>query len=240
MTPEDEAMLKSLTPEALAKLAAKAAKLAEQYKARYEANKAKIAEQQKKWNKAHPDYSKKWHKTHPEYDKKHYKNNKDKIDEQHKARHEANPEYMTEYLKKWNKANPEARAEYNKKYAHDHPEVAKAARHNRRARLAGNGGSFTWEEFIDLCASYEFVCVYCGKENIVDGMVKPLTPDHIVAIANGGTGDIGNQYPACLHCNCSKNAKTFDEYMLTLPQEQQEEIVMRIFFAEHPKEREKI
>ena len=44
MTPEDEAMLKSLTPEALAKLAAKAAKLAEQYKARYEANKAKIAD----------------------------------------------------------------------------------------------------------------------------------------------------------------------------------------------------
>jgi hypothetical protein len=233
MTPEEEAMVKSLTPEALAKLIAKAAKKVEYNKKWHENNPEHDKKYSKEWyennSERKKEYCKKWHEDNPEYIKEYnkvwYENNPERGKEHRKRWHEKHSEYMKEYCKKWHK---------------EHPGVAKAANHRRRTRLAGNGGSFTWEEFVDLCVVYEFVCVYCGEENVVNGEVKPLTPDHITAIANGGSGNIDNQYPACLHCNCSKQDKTFEEYVSALPQEQQDEIEMRIFFAENPEEREKM
>jgi hypothetical protein len=48
-----------------------------------------------------------------------------------------------------------------------------------------------------------FICQYCGRHppDVV------LEPDHIVAVANGGTNDPANLATACFDCNRGKGAK---------------------------------
>lgn len=84
-----------------------------------------------------------------------------------------------------------------------HPENFIARRRLRRARLAAAEGTFTHEEFRDLCARYGNRCLCCGEQ-------KPLEPDHVKPIAKGGTNDIGNIQPLCRSCNSRKGTKTID------------------------------
>lgn len=54
-----------------------------------------------------------------------------------------------------------------------------------------------------LIAEYNFKCLHCGK-------IKPLTADHVVPIAKGGTSNIGNIQPLCKACNSSKGTNIVD------------------------------
>jgi len=83
---------------------------------------------------------------------------------------------------------------------------------------------------------YGNVCVYCGEKNILNDEVRPLTPDHVIPLVRGGSNWISNILPSCLTCNLTKSTKTFEEYLYVLPQEEQEEIMTRIYLAEHPEE----
>lgn len=75
--------------------------------------------------------------------------------------------------------------------------------YNYYARKAGAAGAFTQEEWDQLCAMYDNRCVACG-------LVRPLTPDHIVPIVKGGTNLIDNLQPMCRSCNCSKKELAID------------------------------
>ena len=78
-----------------------------------------------------------------------------------------------------------------------------ATKHKRRARVAGNGGSFTAEEWLDLCEQFGHRCACCrGK--------KPLAADHIVPVSKGGTSYIWNIQPLCKSCNTRKGTKIID------------------------------
>lgn len=81
--------------------------------------------------------------------------------------------------------------------------------HTRRARIKGSGTRFTPTEWQKLCVYYDHHCLCCGLE-------KPLTPDHIVPLACGGSNAIENLQPLCLDCNRRKANKTID-YRSTLP-----------------------
>lgn len=81
--------------------------------------------------------------------------------------------------------------------------------HAYRARKAANGGSYTAQEWNELCAFYDHACLCCGE-------CKPLTPDHVVPISRGGSNAIENIQPLCLDCNRRKSTKTID-YRPTLP-----------------------
>lgn len=80
---------------------------------------------------------------------------------------------------------------------------ARSYYHTYRARKAGNGGSYSSEEWDALCARYDYRCLCCGER-------KPLTADHIIPIAKGGSSDISNVQPLCLECNSRKGAKVVD------------------------------
>jgi 5-methylcytosine-specific restriction endonuclease McrA len=77
------------------------------------------------------------------------------------------------------------------------------ALHARRARKQEQGGSYSAQEWRELCAKYGHVCLCCGK-------ATRLTPDHVVPIAKGGSNDISNIQPLCLPCNLRKSTKTTD------------------------------
>lgn len=72
--------------------------------------------------------------------------------------------------------------------------------HNRRARIKGNGGSFTKEEWELIKRKFRYSCPACGSSGI------KLTIDHIVPIIKGGTNNISNIQPLCGPCNIRKHA----------------------------------
>ena len=91
----------------------------------------------------------------------------------------------------------------NAEYRKAHPETANARTHKRRAAKVGNGGAYTYEQWIALCDKYNNRCLCCGKK-------KKLTPDHVVPIAKGGSSNISNIQPLCMPCNAHKHIGTTD------------------------------
>ncbi|MCP4139989.1 MAG: HNH endonuclease [Chloroflexi bacterium] len=139
------------------------------------------------YNKA---YKNKYREKEKAYKKEYRKENKEKINAYHKEWSKANPEKRAAYKKEWRKANPEKRAAYDQK---------------RRARKAGNGGSFTAQEWRDLCEKYDSKCLCCKKK-------KKLTADHVVPISKGGTSNIENIQPLCKSCNSRKGNRRSTDY----------------------------
>ncbi len=85
-----------------------------------------------------------------------------------------------------------------------HPDAARAKVNRRRARIAGNGGSFTAKEWQNLCVTYDHRCLRCGRED------QPLAADHIQPVSKGGSSDISNIQPLCRSCNSWKGARYID------------------------------
>lgn len=83
--------------------------------------------------------------------------------------------------------------------------IEKVARNNkRRAAKRNNGGTYTKEEFIQLCQKYENRCLMCGRNNI------KLTVDHVIPISLGGSNSIENIQPLCISCNSKKHQSILD------------------------------
>lgn len=79
--------------------------------------------------------------------------------------------------------------------------------HNRRARIRNVKGSFSSSEWLELVNKYNGCCVACKQlptEN------NPLTMDHVIPIALGGSNYIANIQPLCFTCNCRKHTRVVD------------------------------
>lgn len=101
--------------------------------------------------------------------------------------------------KTWQRENKDKVSAANKRWRDSNPEKTLIHRRNRIARLYKAEGTHTAEQFQALIDYYGDKCLCCGEQ-------KPLTADHVVALANGGTNDIGNMQPLCASCNYSKAA----------------------------------
>jgi 5-methylcytosine-specific restriction endonuclease McrA len=65
-------------------------------------------------------------------------------------------------------------------------------------------GSYTLQEWKDLCAKYDHRCLKCGRTD------RPLSVDHIIPLSCGGSHRIENLQPLCRNCNSSKGTKRTD------------------------------
>lgn len=72
---------------------------------------------------------------------------------------------------------------------------------NRMKRLAP--GSHTFQEWNDLKAKHNYICLICHKK---EPEIK-LTEDHIIPISKGGSDYIENMQPLCQSCNSKKYNK---------------------------------
>jgi len=120
-----------------------------------------------------------------------------------KDRYWADPEASREKNKKWKSENSEKVKAYQREYVRSNLDAFRCYNQNRRARLEGNGGSHTAEQWQLLCESFGNVCLCCKEE-------KPLTVDHVVPISKGGTNDIWNLQPLCRGCNSSRGTQIID------------------------------
>lgn len=98
------------------------------------------------------------------------------------------PEQAYRRVAEWYRRNPEAVA-------------AKHAR--RRARKLQSEGQFTAKQFRAMCDRFGGHCLCCG-------VIGPLSVDHVVPLAHGGSNDIGNIQPLCKSCNQRKGVRTID------------------------------
>ena len=73
----------------------------------------------------------------------------------------------------------------------------------RRANKYNNGGSHTLGQWENLKAQYNWTCSCCKKQ---EPKIK-LTEDHIIPLSKGGSDNIENIQPLCMHCNAVKYTK---------------------------------
>jgi len=73
----------------------------------------------------------------------------------------------------------------------------------RRARKAGADGHVTAADWLRLLGILGDSCLCCGSD-------RPITQDHIVPLAHGGSHHPTNLQPLCRPCNERKQARTCD------------------------------
>jgi len=142
-------------------------------------------------------------------------NNSEKFKELNKKWKRANKKKRAKESREWAKAHPEYRHEIGKKWRADHPNYGKRWRTNnrakiriyaqsRRARIAGNGGELTKEEWDAILDFYGHKCLCCEREDV------KLTIDHVIPIFLGGKHSADNVQPLCGPCNSRKKDKHID------------------------------
>lgn len=183
---------------------------------------------------------KEWYLQHAEElsakQKEHYREHADEIKAKTQAYRERNPEktaqanrswaarnadkvklYMVDWRKRnvgkmqvWSREYREKNADKirarERGYYKANPQKERQKKHTRRARVRDANGQFTAAEWEALKAQHHHTCLRCGRRE----PEITLTPDHVIALANGGTNDIGNIQPLCQRCNSAKGTRTYD------------------------------
>lgn len=113
-----------------------------------------------------------------------------------------------ENARAWRQANPEKHKASVNRWRAKNPEARRSHWRNRHARLAAAEGTHSGEQIVALLISQNGRCAFClaclsGKYHV----------DHIVPLVRGGSNSIENIQILCPHCNCSKGAKTMDEFI---------------------------
>lgn len=163
----------------------------------YLKNREKQLAYAKSYRESHPDIVKmaktKWRLDHPE---------------EVKAEQSRYREKHREARRQWDldPANRETATALQRERRRANPAKHREEIHARRARIAGNGGSYTASEWNDLAAVYNNRCLRCGKQ---EPEIK-LTVDHVIPITIGGANTVDNLQPLCASCNSSKGSKHID------------------------------
>ena len=141
--------------------------------------------------------------------------NIEKVKESNKKWKKAHKKQRAEESKSWAQAHPEYRREIGIKWRAEHPDYGKNWQKKnkdkvrnyqlvRRARIAGNGGNLTVEEWNEILDFYGHKCLCCGRDDV------KLTIDHVIPIFRGGTHTADNIQPLCGSCNSRKKDKHID------------------------------
>lgn len=177
-----------------------------QYRAQ---NKDAIRARQRQWEQDNPDKVRasrnkpEVKRRKRETDRRYNEANRERIQEVSRRWYEENRRDVIARACNWYQENKERKAEYDRQYGKENSLRRLAIGRAYRARKRDAQGSFTEDEWLELCEAYGNVCLCCGES-------KPLAADHVVPLSKGGSNDIGNIQPLCKVCNSSKNANIID------------------------------
>ncbi len=104
----------------------------------------------------------------------------------------------------WRENHPGYFNEKAKKWLQDNRERAYHNNRQRRYREKGAEGTFTHEQWLELCELADYKCLRCGRGDV------GLTRDHITPLSLGGTNQITNIQPLCASCNSWKGVRVID------------------------------
>jgi 5-methylcytosine-specific restriction endonuclease McrA len=137
-------------------------------------------------------------------DRQYYERNRDKVKARVSKYYQTNRDAMRAYATSYARKHPEKLAMRRLAWYQANRDRARAAFQRRRARKRSAGGSFTAQEWRNLCAQYGNRCLCCGSAD------TELTIDHVIPLVMGGRNDIENIQPLCLTCNLRKARKAID------------------------------
>jgi 5-methylcytosine-specific restriction endonuclease McrA len=147
----------------------------------------------------HVEKSSAWQKEHRdkqnEVQRRWLKNNREK-----------HLEYNREYNKKWISANRAKANAMRAAWKLLHLDQVNAWHQNRRAKIKGNGGKITAQEWQALTKKYNYTCLCCKRREPEIKLVR----DHVLPLDKGGKNTIDNIQPLCVSCNCKKHTKHID------------------------------
>lgn len=111
------------------------------------------------------------------------------------------------HVDRWRAKNKKRDLQNRRRWDRNNLEKRVAKNRRRRARKREVRGSFTAEEFRNLCEYYDNRCLCCGRKGV------PLEADHIIPLSwEGSTNDISNIQPLCKQCNSSKSDHHATDY----------------------------
>lgn len=140
-----------------------------------------------------------------ESDKRFRETHSDYLRETKRAYSANNRERLNQQSAERAKNNKERRNAIVRSYRNRNLEAFQVKKARERARKANANGDCTTEEWKAILNRYapDGICPACGK-------VRPLTLDHVVPMALGGTNNPDNLQPLCNQCNATKGQKTTD------------------------------
>lgn len=157
---------------------------------------------------SYKDRAKEWKKSNPERAAEH--NRKQSITHKEKNSVRARERYYANWDRNKEESRLKARMAKDKRkvflriWRKLNPDKTIAQRHTRRTRVADGGGSYTPEEWEQLCNHYGNKCLGCGRNDV------KMTVDHIKPVSLGGSSDISNLQPLCKNCNSRKGNRHID------------------------------
>lgn len=167
-------------------------------KAFREANPEIIRQRKKAYREANAEYIREWKKAH-------YQANREEILAQQREYYVANAERIRARVRNYVAVNRDLVLGRKREWYKAHPHHSRIAWHRRRARIKGNGGTFTRAERQAMEIAQQGFCAYCKR-------LEKLTIDHIIPLDQGGRHDASNICLACARCNNSKNNRTPEQW----------------------------
>lgn len=143
-----------------------------------------------------------------EYNRAYRVANAEAIREYHRARYCSDDvEARRERMRAYQATHIEAIREYQRAHRAANPDLYRNDWHRRRARLEGNGGSFTVQELKHMRLTQGGCCAYCQRFH-----GPRLTIDHVIPLDQVGPHIIANIVFACGICNSSKGNRTPEQW----------------------------
>lgn len=144
------------------------------------------------------------------YQRRYQAENKRELRAYQQRYYRANKERMNRASRTYYLQNREHLAEMNRRWAQANREVVRSARHNFRARRAGNVGELSAASIIGKWELQGGLCYYCGK-TLTEWQI-----DHKIPLSRGGSNFPANTCIACPECNLEKRAKPFWEFLAAM------------------------
>lgn len=168
-------------------------------------------------------YAVEWNRANPERRKKsardYYHRHRDKVLAKAKAKAAAkprkprppakgeDPERRRARARAYRAENRDKIAAKNKRHREENPDLYRQYCRNRRARRAEAVGTFSCEDLATIRRAQRDRCAYCRQ-----ALKGAGEPDHIIAIAAGGTNLPSNIQMTCRPCNRKKHSKSPEEF----------------------------
>lgn len=167
------------------------------YRAKHREGLAAYDRKRYKKRRESPDYLTEVSKYHAAW----YLENRARISENQKLWAASNRDKTREATRRWERKNPGAKRKY--KQTVRGKQIGRINAHKRRARLSGNGGKFSLEQWLSRFEFYGKCCAYCGIE--LDSLSVQI--DHVIPISRGGPDWPSNLVPSCSLCNLRKGTR---------------------------------
>jgi hypothetical protein len=166
----------------------------------------------RRWRSRHPghasDYMKSWRAKHPNADAKYYADNREKELARRKANRAIHSDREKNRSREYAASHLKQRRRYLKKYREQNPNKIRAWRHNRRARVVRAGGRILPSDIRMLHDILGSSCMHPDKSECRG----PISDDHVIPLAQGGTNHPTNIQFLCHRHNVRKNKFSRADY----------------------------